>query len=135
MVFVLDASVTVTWAFDDESDPVAEAAQTLMSTEAAIVPPLWWYEVRNSLLVGERRGRLREVDTAYFLGELAVLPIATDAGLDEATVFREARKHRLTFYDAAYLTLAMREGAALATLDAALVAAARAEGVGLVGRK
>jgi predicted nucleic acid-binding protein len=39
----------------------------------------------------------------------------------------------LTIYDAAYLELALREGLPLATLDEALVAAARAEGVPLVG--
>jgi hypothetical protein len=40
-----------------------------------------------------------------------------------------ARRYRLTVYDAAYLELALREAVALATLDQALVAAARAEGV------
>jgi predicted nucleic acid-binding protein len=39
----------------------------------------------------------------------------------------------LTVYDAAYLELALREALPLATLDEALAAAARAEGVPLVG--
>ena len=43
-----------------------------------------------------------------------------------------ARRHRLTAYDAAYLELATREGIALATLDAELERAARAEGVALI---
>jgi predicted nucleic acid-binding protein len=42
-----------------------------------------------------------------------------------------ARAHRLTFYDAAYLELAKREGLALATFDRELLVAARAEGVSL----
>jgi predicted nucleic acid-binding protein len=43
-----------------------------------------------------------------------------------------SRRHRLTFYDAAYLELAQREAIPLATLDKELVTAARAEGVPLV---
>jgi predicted nucleic acid-binding protein len=44
-----------------------------------------------------------------------------------------ARRYRLTFYDAAYLELAQREGMPLATLDQELAIAARAEGVTLIG--
>jgi predicted nucleic acid-binding protein len=43
-----------------------------------------------------------------------------------------ARKHRLSVYDAAYLALAKTEGLPLATLDRALEAAARAEGIEIV---
>ena len=43
-----------------------------------------------------------------------------------------ARKYQLTVYDAAYLELSLRAGIALATLDAQLEHAARAEGVALV---
>jgi predicted nucleic acid-binding protein len=42
------------------------------------------------------------------------------------------RKHQLTIYDAAYLELAIRSSASLATLDSALEAAAIAEGVEVV---
>ena len=51
----------------------------------------------------------------------------------EHGVLTLARRHRLTFYDAAYLELAVREALPLATLDQALATAARAEGVPLVG--
>jgi predicted nucleic acid-binding protein len=44
-----------------------------------------------------------------------------------------ARRHRLTVYDAAYLELALREHLPLATLDASLAAAARQEGVTILG--
>jgi len=43
-----------------------------------------------------------------------------------------ARKHRLTFYDAAYLELAQREDLPLATLDNALGNAAQSENVELI---
>jgi predicted nucleic acid-binding protein len=58
--------------------------------------------------------------------EFAPLPVA-------GAVFVLARRHHLTFYDASYLELAMRERIALATLDQALARAAIAEGVPLIG--
>ncbi len=44
-----------------------------------------------------------------------------------------ARRHRLTLYDAAYLDLMVREAVPLATLNAALASAARAESVPIIG--
>ncbi len=55
------------------------------------------------------------------------MPVPPDIG-----VLALARRHRLTFYDAAYLELAQREGLALATLDNELANAARAEDVQLI---
>jgi predicted nucleic acid-binding protein len=50
---------------------------------------------------------------------------------DENAVMELARRHRLSFYDAAYLELALREALTLATFDGDLIVAARAEGVAL----
>ena len=44
-----------------------------------------------------------------------------------------ARKHRLTVYQASYLELAQRETLPLATRDADLIRAARAENLSLIG--
>ena len=130
--FVIDASVALAWAFG-ERDVRATAAWARMRAEAAKAPGLWWYELRNVLLVGERRGRLSEQQTARFLHELAHSSVTLDHSPDEVTVLALARRHRLTIYDAAYLELAVREKLDLATLDAALAEAARSEGVALVG--
>jgi predicted nucleic acid-binding protein len=131
--FVLDASITASWHFEDERSPQADAILKALARDAAIVPALWWFEIRNVLLVGERRGRASEQQTAQFLDRLAVLRIEVAGLPDEVNVMKLARRHRLSFYDAAYLELAQREGVALATLDDDLAAAARAEGVALVG--
>jgi predicted nucleic acid-binding protein len=135
VVFVLEASVATTWAFDDESDPISDAARDLMSSEAAVVPSSWWYEVRNAALVGERRGRLKPAETAYFLAQLADLPVETVSEINEAMAFRLARDHHLTFYDACYLALASDRDIPLATLDRALIAASPREGVQLIGAR
>jgi predicted nucleic acid-binding protein len=130
---VLDSSIVGCWCFPDESSPVADAAFDQLSPDGAIVPVLWWFEVRNVLVINERRGRIEPPGSAAFLADLDTLPIAFDRHSDSGTVLALARMHRLTVYDAAYLELAGRLDAPLATLDRKLAAAARAAGVPLVG--
>ena len=96
----------------------------------------WPTEVANGFLVAERRGRLTVAETVRSLARLSALPIrivpaASDAVWDR--VLDLAREHDLTAYDAAYLELAIRERAALATLDSALRSAAHRAGVPIVG--
>ena len=134
MAFVLDASITACWAFQDEDHPDARLAFHQMRSEEAVVPCLWWFEVRNILVVNERRRRIAEPATAAFLLNLSKLRIRIDRAPDESAVLRLARTHRLSVYDAAYLELAQREGLPLATLDADLKKAAAGEGVALTGR-
>lgn len=131
MAFVLDASVSAVWALADESSPLAEAAANRLKSEVALVPPLWWYEVRNLLVTSERRLRTTVEDTAQFLELLYSYPIQVDPVQDEQATFQFARKYRLSFYDAAYLAVAHRNRIPLATLDKALQAAAVTERIPL----
>lgn len=41
MVFVLDASVAIAWAFADEEHPMAAAALALLRSDEGRVPSLW----------------------------------------------------------------------------------------------
>ncbi len=133
MPFVLDASIAVCWAFDDEDHPSAALALERIRTDDARVPALWWFEVRNTLIVNERRGRLTEADTSAFLRGLSRLGVTIDRSPEEAEVLALSRRLRLTVYDASYLELARREGVPLATLDTDLLRAARAENLLLLG--
>lgn len=81
------------------------------------MPGLWWFEVRNVLLVNERRGRISEADTAGFLRNLSRLGVTLDRSPDEAALLSLARRYRLTVCDASYLELARRDRLPLATLD------------------
>jgi predicted nucleic acid-binding protein len=132
MAFVLDTSVSAVWALADESSPLAEIAASRLKTEIALVPPLWWYEVRNLLVSNERRKRMTTEDSAHFLELLSSFPIRVDPVEDEQTTFQFARQYRLSFYDAAYLSVARRNGLSIATLDTALQAAAQAAGIPLL---
>jgi len=132
MPFVIDASVAASWLLPDENHAGAEAAYTRLRSDYALVPTLWWFEVRNLFVMNERRGRLDAEKTDKALALLGSLPIQQDSEPEQGAVLRLARQHRLTVYDAAYLELALRENAALATLDAELARAASAENIALV---
>jgi len=132
MRFVLDASIVITWAMRDEAQPQADLAFTCIQAGSAIVPGIWWYEVRNILIVNERRGRIDAADSVQFLRDLNAFRIDIQFPQDETELIDLARKHKLSIYDAAYLALAMREGLPLATLDKNLDSAARIEGVALL---
>jgi hypothetical protein len=81
----------------------------LQSGEKALVPAFWALEVLNTLLVGERRGRITPQQTAAFLDTLKILKPT----LDYVT----------------YVELAQRSGCPLATLDQPQRDAAAALGV------
>jgi predicted nucleic acid-binding protein len=133
MPFVLDASIVACWALDDEDDRVADLTFERIRTDEARVPALWWFEVRNILVVNERRNRLTATATAAFLRELAQMRVLVDRSPDETDILSLARRHRLSIYDASYLELARRGDIALATLDNELAAAASSIGVHLLG--
>ena len=134
-MFVLDASVAASWLLDDEDDPDASAALERLGQEDALVPQLWHIEIRNCLLVAQRRRRLSNNDLGERLRALAGLPVRTDADYDPDSSFALAQEHGLSFYDALYLNLAQRRCVPLATLDRALRRAAAAEGVAVVQRR
>ena len=126
--------MTAAWVFADERAEFADQTFKRLDWDRAVVPTLWWYDIRNVIVIviGERRGRLTAIAAAECLNLLETIPIDVDVVRVGRTVWNLARRHRLTFYDASYLELAIRRGLAIATLDRALIAAARAERVELL---
>lgn len=128
---IVDASLTLAWLLDDETDSRAEDALKRLNEDEALVPQLWHLETRNGLLTANRRGRLTPDEVNDRLNALKGLPIRTDDRPDFQVAFELAKLHTLSFYDATYLELARRHDAELATFDEALGLAAVAEGVTL----
>lgn len=130
---VLDASITLSWCFPDEQTPASMNVLDMLKTgDQALVPAFWCSEVLNSLLVGERKGRISADQTRAFLIDLSALrPTLDDASLER--VFKDVqalcRQYGLASYDALYVELAMRSGSPLATLDKNQRDAALAAGV------
>jgi predicted nucleic acid-binding protein len=123
----------LSWCFPDEqTDLSIQILDRLRTGDDALVPAFWSVEVLNTLLIGERRGRITPEQTQAFLGELRKLGPALDcASMEEVlgSVQNISRDHRLSPYDALYVELALRKRCPLATLDQPQKTAARALGV------
>ncbi len=135
--FVLDASITMAWCFEDESNAYADAVLDSLAKSSAIAPGIWTLEVVNVLVTAERRGRIDQAGAFRFLMLLRNLPIAVESewpGRAFAEIWSLAREYGLSSYDASYLDLAMRLGLPLATSDERLRKAAVQAGVDLFER-
>jgi len=97
---VVDASVALAWCFPDEQTPMSlNVLDRLKAGEQAIVPAFWSVEILNTLLLGERKGRITAEQTQAFLADLRALnPIIDYASLDQVCgmVQTISRDHRLT---------------------------------------
>ena len=133
---VVDASIALSWCFEDEASPLADTVLERLVHQRAVAPAIWPLEVANGLRSGERRGRLDEHSIRVVARLLMTLPITVEEPprLEDAVgrVLHLARAVGLTVYDAAYLDLATRRGLPLATVDEQLARAASAAGVALV---
>ena len=129
-MLVLDASALVGWVMPDEQG--IDLHDLASRHDDILAPWLLWAELRNILVVNERRGRLPAGSAEQITDAVDGLGIELDTNPANAVVLDLARRHRLTVYDALYLELALQHGASLASLDAALLGAAKAEGVQIV---
>ena len=132
--FVLDAALAVSWFFPtgrEGQDAAALEKRALFATEVALVTHLWSFEIVNFIAMQRRRNTITEAEGAWNLAQLLSIPFAAvDEGSPEASVALCVR-YGLTAYEASYLQVAMEQGVPLATLDPALIKAARDLGVAL----
>lgn len=127
--WVIDASVTLPWFFPDEATPFTEGLLDALGDQVLWAPVLWVLECINVLQSAQRRGRISARRRAQIAEELSALPVRLDLEVpDFVGLDRLAATHGLSAYDAAYLELALRRSLTLVSLDARLVAAARAIG-------
>jgi len=134
---VLDASMTLAWLFprlDSTEAALADLVMDELDYEAFVVPAIWFGEVANGILRGERKGLVTPSQSARFLTELDMADIETESPeLRQPAVLALARSHGLTAYDSMYLELALRRGAPLATFDSQLANATRNAGGRVLG--
>lgn len=129
---VLDCSIVLAWAFSDELSGEADRAMTLAAERGLVVPAIWWYEIRNVLVMGERRGRIEPESSRAVLAALTELNPVRDFEHHDATIMDVARSYGLSVYDAAYVEVARRLALPLATLDKSLRRAAAMAAIELV---
>jgi predicted nucleic acid-binding protein len=135
---VLDVSSTLAFLLKDEFSTAAIHVLTGFvrgSEKYLLVPGHFWIELTNGLLMAERRSRASRKEIAEALDFIFALSINTDDETNRRCSSESlslAREHDLTLYDAAYLELAIRRQADLATLDKALVRAAKSVGIQVI---
>ena|SRR5580692_7610475 len=135
-LIVLDASVSLAWCFEDEStDEIRRLFGRLSIGDRAIVPAHWPIEVSNALLRAQRRNRISAALRRQYWDQFSDLLLTVDPALtmsDMNRVLEISERHGLTTYDGAYVDLALRQAAGLASLDVSMSRAAKAEGVALL---
>lgn len=133
---VMDASAAVAGLSPDEdASRCAELVERAL-VEPAAAPPLRPYEIGNILALKFQRTLISQDSLDLALASVRELRMELH-GLDPnqdafKKVLALASKYRLTVYDASYLELAQRLNSPLATLDQALLSAARGAGVSIL---
>jgi predicted nucleic acid-binding protein len=123
------------WYLTDEQDRQYSISVFMaLGQREILVPSLWIYEIANVLLVAQRRGRIPPERIQYALETVADLNLRIDEIVPESALrlTQLALQHGLTVYDAAYLDLALRSCAPIATKDKALLKAMESANVHLV---
>jgi hypothetical protein len=75
---VLDTSLALSWYFEDERTPAADALLDRVADQGATVPGLWRLEIANGLRTAIRRKRIDEGFRNRAIAQLARLPINVD---------------------------------------------------------
>jgi len=135
---VLDASLTLSWYFEDERTPAIDAVLDQVVASSAVVPSLWRMEVANGFQMAIRRKRIDKDFRDRAIRQLSLLPIVIDPESDTnvwTATLRLSDRFGLTVYDATYLELAQRRDLPLASIDEALSAAGERLGLAILGRK
>ena len=133
---VIDASIVIASFSPDEALAGAVDAIKPYLLGGGNAPALLPYEIANALHWKVRRGGLSRMSADEVLNGILLVPVALHASSAQEVAAHTVPlswKHGLTIYDAAYLELALRLTLPLATVDKALVRAARQEGVTILG--
>jgi len=119
---VLDASVLLQIPFDEE---FTEQSRLLLKKADSIeAPHILWYEVGNGLVKLFRRKMIEAWEAEETMRRLMRIPIKI-VEADRIRTLRIATELQLTFYDAAYVDVALQVGAELYTADKLLCERAR----------
>lgn len=133
MAVVVDASFVMATLADEDHTDYARAAMPDLFASGIAAPALILWEVTNIHHSKRRRGLLSEIEALEGLEVFLSFPIELDAERGAlGDVLERARLDGLSAYDAAYLELATRLGAGLATLDRPLAKAGLAAGLTVI---
>jgi predicted nucleic acid-binding protein len=126
---VVDSSVSLKWALDDE-EAIEQAIHLrddgLHGAIRMVAPDLWSYEVANGLWVAAKRSRLTFAQGARALAALHGLGVDL-LPPEPSESYTFAQRYQIAIYDASYLALAARLNVELWTGDRKLYQAVAGE--------
>lgn len=128
-VVVLDASAALAWLLPSQMTNAANGLLAQADSIDFIAPHVFLWEVANVLAAKARRQGIVPVEALKRLDEVQ---ISFDSAPDRERIpalMQVAMVAEVSLFDAAYLTLALEQGAGLASRDGALLTAAVAAGV------
>jgi predicted nucleic acid-binding protein len=134
-LIVIDASVMVAWLLNEPGKLSAPILTELLAQHEVVVPTHWTSEIGNALVTNRRRNRIPSDDLDRIIEELSRFQISPEPPLTSeefATTVSFALENGLTFYDAAYVKLAISTESILATLDDSMRRVALQFGIALV---
>ena len=133
MHWVVDCSFASALFLPDEHSPVVkEFFSDISESKQLLVPLLWWYEISNVLIVSVRRGRLENTSISHIISLFEDLNLETDGNLGAIyakDICKIAQQYNLSANDSAYLELALRSNASIASLDKQLIRVAKDIGI------
>ncbi len=128
---VLDASVALSWLLPGEETqrtlPLRDRATENPQLEL-VVPPIFWYEVGNSLWAAARRKRIDRLNAVKAMESLMEFQLTVWIA-EPMRCLSLAFDKNIAVYDAAYLSLAMEGNYSLWTVDKKLKEIAESSGV------
>lgn len=122
--FVIDASTTLKWIFNDEvnSHEALELQEAFLAGNVSLLAPsLWYYEITNGIKSAVLRERISDRKARRLLGLLMQCQPTIVSMKD---VFEEclanAIRFQISVYDSSYLTLALTNKIPFITADGKL---------------
>ena len=142
-VIVLDNSINSRFLWPDSANPANNDYALHVIQQAATgtvfyVPTIWHYELTQVAYSLAKQQMVSHAAVHAYFGQLADLPIMTDSlshSNSAGVCYALCLQYGLSSYDCAYLELALRLRAYLATNDGGLISAATKAGVALFPRE
>jgi predicted nucleic acid-binding protein len=131
-LIVLDASLLIAWLLEEDAAASAPALADILQNETLVVPAHWPADIGNALLTSLRHGKLPSNRLEMMLDDCAAFEISIEPPTPVEKVSaltRLAAAQNLTFYEAAYIQLALERAIPLGTLDQDMRSAAARLGI------
>lgn len=115
---VIDASIALAFLLPDEQDTRVDALflSAFLGKAKILIPSILYFEVGNGLRSACLRKRIKAPLAEKLLANFLKIPLEIK-DTDWRTCFKTALKENISFYDAAYVTLARKERIPFLTLD------------------